>query len=123
MRRACSSGSATWPTRRATRASAESHYREALTLRHGLGDRVGTAGALERLAGIAVDRPDRAARLIGASMALREAIGAPLSAGAREELQRFLASLEEGGGRDAVQAALRAGRAMAPADAVGLALG
>ena len=104
-------------------ASAESHYREALTLRHGLGDRVGTAAALERLAGIAVDRPDRAARLIGASMALRETIGAPLSAGAREELQRFLASLEEGGGRDAVQAALRAGLAMAPAEAVGLALG
>ena len=104
-------------------ASAESHYREALTLRHRLGDRVGTAGALERLAGIAADRPDRAARLIGASMALRETIGAPLSAGAREELERFLASLEGAGGHEAVQGALRAGRAMPPAAAVDLALG
>ena len=51
-------------------------------------------------------------------MALRETIGAPLSAGAREELQRFLASLEEGGGRDAVQAALRA-RGLARAELLG----
>jgi tetratricopeptide (TPR) repeat protein len=103
-------------------SAAESLYRGALTLRHGLGDRVGTAAALERLAGVAADRPDRAATLIGASMALRDAIGAPLSSGARGELDRFLASLEGAKGREAVEAALHAGRSMTPAQAVDLAL-
>jgi predicted ATPase/class 3 adenylate cyclase len=102
--------------------TAQSHYRSALTLRHRLGDMVGTAGALERLAGIAADRPDRAARLIGASMALRESIGAPLSPNARDELERFLASLEGDGGSEAVRAALGAGRAMTTTQAVDLAL-
>jgi hypothetical protein len=104
-------------------SAAESLYRGALTLRHGLGDRVGTAAALERLAGVAADRPDRAATLIGASMALRDAIGAPLSAGARGELERFLASLGDGNRRETVEAALRAGRSMSPAQAVEVALG
>jgi non-specific serine/threonine protein kinase len=104
-------------------ASAEALYREALGLRHRLGDRIGTAAALERLAGAAADRPERAATLIGASMALREAIGAPLSAAGRAELERFLASLERNGNREAVQLALRTGQAMGPGEAVSLALG
>jgi hypothetical protein len=56
-------------------------------------------------------------------MALRQAIGAPLSAGGQAELERFLASLERNGNREAVQLALRAGQAMAPGEAVSLALG
>ena len=103
-------------------ATAEDLYRTALTLRHRLGDRIGTAAALERLAGAAADRPDRAARLIGASMALREAIGAPLSAGGRAELERFLTSLERNGSRETVEVGLREGRAMGPGEAVSLAL-
>ncbi len=101
---------------------AESHYRAALTLRHRLGDKVGTAAALERLAGSGADRPDRAARLIGAAMALRETVGAPLSATGRAELERFLAALDGEGGRVAVETALDAGRAMSAAEAVDLAL-
>ena len=103
-------------------AAAEALYREALSLRHRLGDRVGTAAALERLAGAAADRPERAATLIGASMAMRQAIGAPLSAAARAELERFLTSLERNGNRDAVQLGLRTGQAMSPGEAVSLAL-
>jgi hypothetical protein len=55
-------------------------------------------------------------------MALREAIGAPLSAGAREELDRFVSSLDGEGGRETVEAAVRAGRSMPLAEAVDLAL-
>ena len=103
--------------------SAEAHYREALAIRHRLGDRTGTAGALERLAGNAEEDPERSARLIGAAMALRESIGAPLSAAARSELDRFVAGLAQRIGDGAVATALDAGRAMRLDEAVAFALG
>jgi predicted ATPase/class 3 adenylate cyclase len=104
-------------------ARAAAHYRDALALRHRLGDRVGTAGTFERLAGISTADPGRAAQLIGAALALRDSVDAPLSRGAAEALEAFLADLERGIGRDAVSTALRAGRAMAPGEAVAFALG
>jgi predicted ATPase/class 3 adenylate cyclase len=93
-------------------AEAESLYRESLALRDRLGDRTGAASVIERLAGVSTDRPERAAQLIGASSALREAIGAPLTAAANAELDRFLASLRDQIGDDALQQALAAGRRM-----------
>jgi predicted ATPase/class 3 adenylate cyclase len=102
---------------------AATRYREALALRYRLGDRAGTAGTFERLAGIATAEPARAAQLIGAASALRESVDSPLSRRAAEELEAFLADLEKGIGREAVNAALRAGRAMALGEAVAFALG
>ena len=56
-------------------------YEESLTLCRELGDKHGLAECLEGLAGVAVAQQhlERAARLLGAAAALREAIGAPLS--------------------------------------------
>jgi predicted ATPase/class 3 adenylate cyclase len=102
---------------------AETLYRESLALRDRLGDRPGTAAVIERLAGVSTDRPERAARLIGASSALREAIGAPLSAAANAELDRFLAGLRDDLGDEALHQALAAGRRMSSREAIGYALG
>lgn len=74
-------------------AGATAVYRESLTLRGELGDRAGIASTLERLAGVCEADPERAARLIGMAAGLREAIGAPLSATARAELDQYVASL------------------------------
>ena len=122
-RRACSSASADLSAEASDTVSAEAHYREALAIRHRLGDRTGTAGALERLAGNAEEDPERSARLIGAAMALRESIGAPLSAAARSELDRFVAGLAQRIGDGAVATALDAGRGMRLDEAVAFALG
>ena len=89
---------------------AEALYLESLRLRSELGDRVGTAAVLERLAGVAEDRPERAAMLIGAAGAIRDAVGAPLSAGGVARLDQFLAGLRDAAGRDIVDAALAEGR-------------
>ena len=104
-------------------STAASQYQAALEVRHRLGDRLGTAGALERMAGIATDQPERAARLIGAAAAIRERAGAPLSVGARAELDRFLAGLAAAIGQEAVDAGLAAGRAMPPGEAIAFARG
>lgn len=104
-------------------ATATSQYQAALEIRHRLGDRLGTAGALERMAGVATRQPERAARLIGAAAAIRDRAGAPLSIGAQAELDRFLAELAAEIGREAVDAGLAAGRAMPAGEAVAFARG
>jgi hypothetical protein len=91
-------------------ARAEALYQESLVLRTDLGDRIGMATVLERLAGVAEDRPARAAALIGGAAAIREAIGAPLSSAGVARVDQFLASLHRSVGPAAVQEALDGGR-------------
>jgi len=97
---------------------AESLYQESLSLRDDLGDRVGVATVLERLAGVADDRPARAAFLLGAAGAIRESVGAPLSAAALAQVDQFLAGLNDGIGPAAVAAALDDGRRASRSQAV-----
>jgi predicted ATPase/class 3 adenylate cyclase len=96
---------------------AEALYRDSLALRSELGDRIGVATVLERLAGVADDRPARAAYFIGAAAAIRESVGAPLSAAGLARLDQFLASLADAADPATVEAALAEGRA-APTGAV-----
>ncbi len=91
-------------------AGAESLYQQSLALRSQLGDRIGMATILERLAGVAEDRPARAASLIGAASAIREEIGAPLSAAGGARVDQFLAGLHTAIGGPAVDEAVAAGR-------------
>lgn len=91
-------------------AGAAAVYRDGLALRSQLGDRAGVASMFERLAGVADGEPERAARLIGMAAALRESIGAPLSAGAAAELDQFLAGLRQELGGDVLESAMAEGR-------------
>jgi hypothetical protein len=97
---------------------AEVLYQESLGLRSGLGDRIGVATVLERMAGVADDRPARAAFLLGAAGAIRESVGAPLSPAALAQVDQFLAGLNDGIGAPAVAAALDDGRRASMAQAV-----
>jgi DNA-binding CsgD family transcriptional regulator len=94
--------------------AAAAQLREALDLYRRAGDREGTAGALEGLAGLALDcgQPEPAARLFGAAERLREVIGAPLPPVSRAEYERDLAALRGGLPAEARAAAWEAGRAM-----------
>ena len=91
-------------------ASAAAVYRESLALRSQLGDRAGVASMFERLAGVADAQPERAARLVGMAVALRESIGAPLSAAAAAELDQFLAGLRQSLGPELLQSTMAEGR-------------
>jgi len=90
---------------------AEALYQQSLAIRSELGDRLGIAAVLERLAGVAEDRPERAAALLGAAAAMRDAIGAPLSAAGLARLDQFIATLHRTAGSEAVDRALADGRA------------
>jgi predicted ATPase/DNA-binding NarL/FixJ family response regulator len=97
---------------------------ESLTLQHDLGDRPGIAFVLERFATTAAShaQPERALRLAGAADVLRQIIGTPLAAAAREALERSLAHA-----RDRLPAARAAtawseGSAMPMEQAIALAL-
>jgi hypothetical protein len=68
------------------------------------------ATVLERLAGVADDRPIRAAVLIGAADAIRKSVGAPLSTAGVALLDQFIARLVDEIGKEAVEAALTEGR-------------
>jgi len=70
------------------------------------------------LAGVADDRPARAAFLLGAAGAIRESVGAPLSAAALAQVDQFLAGLNDGIGPAAVAAALDDGRRASRSQAV-----
>jgi predicted ATPase len=73
--------------------SADSHYRESLRLLQQLDDRWGIANVLDGLARLAAfqDQPERAARLVGASAALRDALGASLLLPDQDESARAFA--------------------------------
>ncbi len=99
-------------------AAAAAVYRESLSLRSQLGDRIGVASMFERLAGVADAQPERAARLIGMAIALRESIGAPLTPAAAAELDQFLAGLRQSLGPDVLQRVMAEGRQASPQAAV-----
>ncbi len=90
---------------------AEQLYQTSIAIRGALGDRVGVATVLERLAGITEDRPRRAAALLGAASAIRDAVGAPLSAANSARVEQFLAELGASVGQDVVRAGVAEGRA------------
>ena len=66
--------------------------------------------------------PDRAARLLGAVEALREAIGAPLPPAQRGEIDRVTAAMRDALGEETFAAAWAEGGAMTPDQAVAHAL-
>ncbi len=100
-------------------ARARSLYAESLEIRDALGDKPGIASALERLAWASTGGdPDRAARLLGAAQALRQAIGASLNPPAQEDYDRNLASLQRRLGEERFKAAWEQGRKMTAEDAV-----
>jgi hypothetical protein len=74
--------------------SANGFLIESLSLNQELGDRTGTAYALEYFSGLATvyGRPERALCLAGAAATLREAIGAPLPSADQVALERRLES-------------------------------
>ena len=94
-------------------------YRESLALRQGLQDLPGTAAGLEKLAWVVTDvDPETAARLLGAAEVLREAIRARVPPGALGDYERGRMSLEMRMGGEAFEAALKAGRALSPREAL-----
>ncbi len=71
---------------------------------------------------LAEEQPEKAARMLGAMEALREALGAPLAPANREEYERLERAVRRVLGAGEFDAALAAGRALLPGDAIALAL-
>jgi DNA-binding CsgD family transcriptional regulator len=94
--------------------------RESLALSWDLHDRWGLTGGLELMAGIAGmgGEAHRAARLVGAAEALREAIGVPLVGTRQPDQERRVAAVRAALGTDAFAAAWAAGRALSLDEAV-----
>ncbi|HUG62495.1 MAG TPA: LuxR C-terminal-related transcriptional regulator, partial [Methylomirabilota bacterium] len=93
----------------------------AVVLNLEIGNRVAVACGLPILASLVAD-PVQAARLIGASMALREAGGAPPSPAELEEIERFAGAALAALGPAAFASAMDAGRELSFDDAVSEAL-
>src|SRR5262249_53003230 len=115
-------------------AGAESHYQESLTIRWELGDRLGITEMLEALAELACgdgqEATDgcahggrRAARLLGAAEALREAIGVPIQPYEQEEYRRRVDRAGAMLDKEAFAAAWAEGRATPVEQAIAYALG
>jgi non-specific serine/threonine protein kinase len=100
--------------------TAEAYYRDALPLRLILDDRYGMLSQLTDLAYVAAARGEleRAARLNGAAVALRHAIGAEIDEVHRAEHEQLIASLRDRLGDDRFAAAWAAGQARTPNQAV-----
>jgi predicted ATPase/DNA-binding SARP family transcriptional activator len=98
--------------------------RQSLRLCRELGKKGGIAAGLEGLAAVAgvQSQPERAARLFGAAMALREAIGAPLTPGECPAYERNVATVRGQLDASTFEAAWAAGRVMALEQAIAYAL-
>jgi tetratricopeptide (TPR) repeat protein len=94
---------------------------ESLVIRHELGDRVGVAECLEGLAD-AAGQTERAARLLGAAQALRDALGAPVAPAVESGHQDDVAAVRTALGKEAFAAAWAEGQSMALEQAVQYAL-
>lgn len=92
---------------------------ESLQLCLVLGSQDGLAEGLEVLAGVAT--PEQTTQLLGAAHALREAVGAPRSAGSAAHCERLTQAATARLGAAQFQTAWRAGQALTPAEAVALA--
>ena len=107
-------------------ARADALYRQAMPVT-GAGEDIAPTGStatwLEGLATIAVDdgRPERAARLLGAADALRQAIGAPLPAHEAADRNDTIAACSAVMGEAGFRTAFDAGAGLALAEAVALA--
>ena len=100
--------------------TARSLLAQALAIRRRLGDRLGIAESLEGWAALAAaqGQPERALRLAGAALGAREAIGAARPPGVQAMLERWLASARRALSDEAQAAALAAGQAMPPEQAL-----
>ena len=109
---------------RGAREQAAARHRESLRFHREMGDRLGIAEALAGFARIATAERDyvRAARLMGASEALRETLGFPVPPAEREVYDRAVASMRSSMGEHAFSEAWAQGRAMSAEDAVTAAL-
>lgn len=103
---------------------ADALYRETIRGWVYLGHRGAVANQLENMAFVAVERgqADRAARLLGAATAIREAAGASMAFDEVPELERFVERLRAVLPDRDFDAAWAAGRALSQADAVALAI-
>ena len=99
-------------------------FAESLQLRLQTGDRRGVAVTLTNLAHVEHNdhRPDRAARLLGAAEAIRQAIGAPIHPNRREEYEQLLAEVRAALGQAGFADAWAEGRTLTLEQAVALAL-
>jgi predicted ATPase/class 3 adenylate cyclase len=106
-------------------AQADALFRETLALYRELGDPLGCAQGLEKLATSAAvaGQPERAARLAGAAMTIRETITVPHSPSDREDLESGLAAARAALGEVAWATVFAAGRALSLQDAIIEALG
>jgi non-specific serine/threonine protein kinase len=114
--------------RRGDLAGAEALGREGLLVWQRLGAPAGLAVALENLALTAAAagkgaQAERAAHLLGAAVALSEAVGAPQVLRAREEMERTVAPARAALGEERWAAAVAAGRALPLEQAIAEALG
>jgi predicted ATPase/DNA-binding SARP family transcriptional activator len=96
---------------------------EALTLLKDVEDKWWTAWCLEGMAGVGQSDPERAARLFGASAALREAIGAPRPPAFRSYHERNLTAVRNQLGAEAFSNISAGGREMTLEEAFEYALG
>jgi predicted ATPase/class 3 adenylate cyclase len=106
-------------------AEAAARGREALALDWALGERRRCAEVLEHLASTAgvARQGERAARLLGAATALREALGIPQPANERADVERLVAAARAAAGEAAWAAAWAAGHALALEEVVAEELG
>jgi non-specific serine/threonine protein kinase len=100
--------------------AARTLYEEALAIFGELDDKWWLAWSLEGLAGVAAAqaKPVRAARIFGATEALREAIDGPRPAAHRPDYERWLAVARTGLDEVAWERAWEEGRAMRPEEAI-----
>ncbi len=105
---------------------ARSLFRESLTLDRDLGDKRSIGAELEEfgLLAAALGRPQRAARLLGAAEALREAIGSPLTTPTRAlvDYDRYLAAARAALTPESFAASWNEGRSMTLDQAIEYAL-
>jgi len=105
-------------------ALARSLHKESLSILWELGDRPGLAYSLESFGGMAFteDKPEQAARLLGAAERLREEICSPLPPNSQEEFDRAVAGIRATLDGETYASAWAEGRAMTLEEAVAYAL-
>jgi non-specific serine/threonine protein kinase len=102
---------------------ATAQYQECLVVFQDLGDQEAIVECLQALAGVAAAHaPAQAARLLGATEAIRDAIGAPVAPPARDDYDRLVASLRTRLGDGACRTAWTVGRSLLIEQAIAEAL-
>jgi predicted ATPase/DNA-binding SARP family transcriptional activator len=103
--------------------AARSCYARSLEHAEAIGERRSVAECLEEIAGVdaATGQAERAAVLVGASQALREAIGAPILGPDLARFRQTVAEVRLALGEGPFTAAQQRGRALSQADAIALA--